>query len=222
MARSISVVRRKPDLVDLTVRKRDGITGFRFSAATNFDTAFTAFATVPNYGLVSRSVPQTAVVSAGSQFRDHARFVFDPADYVATASALVDTDPFFLRIESRNPDGSFNAAEAMHLILPATPGPAPNRAFHLRGTVPSAASLAAALEIQLPMQCTDFEIQNDGAAIMFLAFAPTGAEYQLSPVSSIFRAFDQVRTAVSQVFMRGSGGTTTISSIWTLRNNEAL
>ena len=221
MARSISIVRRKTDLVDLTVRRRDGITGFRFSAATNFDTAFTAFATVPNQGIVSPSVPQAAVVSAGSQFRGLVRFVFDPADYVATAAALVDSNPFFLRIESRNPDGSFNAPEAMHLVLPATPGPASNRVFNLRGTVPSGAALANSLEIQLPMQCTDFEIQNDGASILFIAFEPTGGEYQLSPVASVFRSFSQVRSSVSQVFLRGSGGTTTISSVWTLRNNRA-
>ena len=219
MSRSISVVRRKPDLVDLTVRKRPGIIGFRFGAAVNFDTAFTTFATVPNHGIKSPSVHAVHAGHVGSQFRDQVRFLFDPADYVATAAALIDTDPFFLRIESQNPDGSFNVAEAMHMILP---GPAQaHRALILRGTVASQASLAASLEIQLPMQCTDFDVQNDGAAPLLMAFHPTGAEYQVLPVTSAFSSKEQYTTSVSQVFLRGSGGSTTISSTWTLRN-EAL
>lgn len=218
MSRSISVVRRKANLVDLTVRKRPGIIGFKFGAAVNFDTVFTTFATVPNYGIKSPSVPDVHAGHVGSQFRDQCRFLFDPADYVATAAALVDTDPFFLRIESQNADGSFNTPEAMHLVLP--PPVRPNRAFALRGTAPSAASLAASLEIQLPMQCDHFEIQNDGANDLYVAFEPTGAEYRVLPVTAAFRSFDQFLTSVSQVFIRGAGGSTSISSIWTLRNNE--
>ena len=220
MPRSISIVRRKANLVDLTIRRRTGITGFRFGASPNFDAAFVAFATVPNYGIKSPSVPDVAAGYVGSQFRDQMRFLFDPADYVATAPALVDTDPFYLRVESQNPDGTFNAPEAMHLVLPASSNP--NRPFIIRGTVPNLASLALSIEIQLPMQCNDFDIQNDGAAPLFLAFEPTGAEYQVLPVSAAFRAFEQYVTSVSQVFLRGAGGSTIISSAWTLRNNESI
>lgn len=218
MARSISVYRRKDNLVDLLVRHRTGKTGFRFGAASNFDAAFTTFAVVPNYGLRSPSVPEAYAGSVGDQFRGQARFIFDPVDYVATATALIDVNPFFLRIEARNPDGTFDAPEAMHLILP--PPVEPNRIINLRGTVPVGASLATALEIQLPGQCNDFEILNDGAAIMFAAFHPTGGEYQVDPVTSSFRAFEQQITSVSQVFVRGAGGTTTASMVFTLRNNQ--
>lgn len=217
MTRSISVNRRKDNLVDLLVPKRDGKTGFRFGAATNFDTAYTAFATVPNDGLVSPSVSSVAVNSVGSQFRDHVRFVFDPADYVATAAALVDTNPFFLRIEARNPDGTFSTAEAGHLILP--PPIEPNRIINLRGTAPTGAALANSLEIQLPGRCTDFNILNDGAAPLFVAFHPTGGEYQVLPVTSAFNAYEQYTGSVSQLFIRGSGGTTTVSMAFTLKNN---
>lgn len=220
MARSISIYRRKPNLVDLLIKRRDGKTGFRFGAAANFDGAFTAFATVPNYGIKSKSVPDVHAGNVGNQFREHVRFLFDPADYVATAAALVDGNPFFLRVEARNPDGSFDAPEAMHLVLP--PPIEPNRIINLRGTVPTGGSLAAALEIQLPYQCDDFEILNDGAAIMFVAFHPTGGEYQVDPVTASFRAFEQQFSSVSQVFVRGSGGTTTASLAFTLRNNTPV
>jgi hypothetical protein len=179
-----------------------------------------AFATVPNYGIKSASVPDVAAGHVGSQFRDQVRFLFDPADYVATAPALVDADPFFLRVESRNPDGTFNAPEAMHMILP--PHVHPNRPFMLRGTAPAAGSLAASLEIQLPGQCNDFEVQVEGAAPLFMAFEPTGAEYQVLPVTTAFRSFEQFITSVSQVFLRGSGAGTLISSIWTRRNDGPM
>ena len=206
--------------MDLLIRRRPNITGFRFGAAANFDAVFTPFATVPNHGVKSPSVPDVYAGSVGSQFRDQVRFVFNPADYVATAAALVDGNQFFLRVESRNPDGSFNPAEAMHLVLP--PPVEPNRIINLRGTIPNLASLALALEIQLPGQCNDFEILNDGATIMFVAFHPTGGEYQVDPVTSSFRTFEQFTSAVSRVFVRAAGGTTTASLVFTLRNNEIV
>jgi len=220
MSRSISVYRRKDNLVDLLVRHRAGKTGFRFGAASNFDAAFTTFATVPNYGLRSPSVPEAYAGSVGGQFRDQARFIFDPADYVATAAALIDTAPFFLRIEARNPDGSFDTPEAMHLILP--PPIEPRRAINLRGTIPIGASLATALEIQLPGQCNDFSIMNDGGANMFVAFHPTGGEYQIFPVTGEFWTMEQYLTSISQIFVRGNGGTTTASMNFTLKNDPTV
>lgn len=217
MARSISVNRRKDGLVDLLIPKRDGKTGFRFGAATNFDAAYTTFATVPNDGLASSSVPSVAVNSVGSQFKNHVRFIFKPSDYVATAAALIDTNPFFLRIEARNPDGTFDSAEVGHLILP--PPIEPYRVINLRGTAPSGASLANSLEIQLPGRCTDFSILNDGAAPLFVAFHSTGGEYQVLPVTSAFNAYEQYTGSVSQIFIRGSGGSTTVSMAFTLKNN---
>jgi len=217
MARSISIYRRKPNLVDLLVKKRDGKTGFRFGAAANFDGAFTTFAVVPNYGVKSKSVPDVYAGNVGNQFREDVRFLFDPADYVATAAALVDANPFYLRVEARNPDGTFDAPEAMHLVIP--PPVEPNRAITIRGTVPAAGSLATSLEIQLPGQCNDWEILNDGGAPLFVAFHPTGGEHQVLPVTTAFDAFQQYTTAVSQLFLRGAGGSTTVSTTLTLRNN---
>lgn len=206
--------------MDLLIKKREGKTGFRFGAASNFDGSFTTFATVPNHGIKSRSVPDVYAGNVGNQFREDVRFLFDPADYVAVASALVDTDPFFLRVEAQNPDGSFDSPEAMHLVLP--PPIEPDRAINLRGTIPAGASLAASLEIQLPGQCYDFEILNDGAANMFVAFHPTGGEHQVLTVTSAFDAYEQYATAVSQIFVRAVGGTTTASMTFTLRNNENI
>lgn len=220
MARSISIYRRKPNLVDLLVRRRIGKKGFRFSAASNFDSSFIAFATVPNYGVKSRNVKDVYSMTVGDQFRDQMRFLFDPSDYVTTAPALIDTSPFFLKIEAQNQDGTFDAAEAMHLVLP--PSIEPRRIVNLRGTIPIGAAISNSLEIQLPSQCYDFQILNDGAANLFVAFHPSGGEYQVFQVSTTYTEYTSTLSAATQIFLRGSGGSTTVSLSFTLRNDAMI
>ncbi|HEY8095933.1 MAG TPA: hypothetical protein VIE65_07515 [Methylobacter sp.] len=132
---------------------------------------------------------------------------------------MIDTNPFYLQIEARNPDGTFDAKEAMHMILPPSMA-TPNRQVTILGTAPNAASLAGSLEIQLPMQCIDFEIQNAGSVDLFVAFEPTGAEYKITPLGTTFYTFAQQLASISQIFVRGSGGTTTVNAVFTLRNNQ--
>jgi len=217
MPRSISIVRRRANLIDLRVEKRPDIIGFRFSAASNFDVAFSAFETVPNGGLQKFAAGTVIPPLPGNQHKGWVRFLFDPDEYTATVAAVKDDTPFFVRLESQNPDGSFNAAEAMHLIQPYNP--APHRGVQLFGTAPSGASLANSLEIQLPMQCNDFEISNDGAADLYVALERPGTEFRVQPATSIFRSFEQIYTTASQIFIRGAGGTTTLNAIFTVRNN---
>ncbi len=219
MPRSLSLYRRKANLVEVLVRQRPGKIGFRFSAAANFDAAGVAFATVPNHGLRSPSVPEIGVV--GSQFKDQVRFLFNPADYFATAPALVDNTPFFLQVEAANPDGTFEAIEAMHMVLPPEMA-TPNRPVVISGTAPNQAAIADSLEIQLPMQCTDFEVENNGGAQLFVAFERPGAEYQIPVLATTPYALPKRFTSVSQLFVRGGGATSAFRAILTLRNNPIL
>lgn len=224
MPRSISVVRRRVGVVDLTVRLRANVTGFRFSAASNFDGAFTAFQTVPNAGLRSASITDAqAGRSIGSQFRDECRFVFNPSDYTSGVAAVRDDTPWFIRLEPRNPDGSFGTAEAMHMIMPYSSGP--KRAVMLSGTVPAGADLSASLEIQLPMQCNDWIIRNTGGALMYVAFergAVAGPEFALEPAPTSFLDYGRVYTVVTQLFIRGNGGTTTMTSTFSERGEQTV
>jgi hypothetical protein len=218
MSRSLSLYRRKTNLVELLLRQRAGKTGFRFSAAPNFDAASVAFATVPNYGVRSPSVPEIGVV--GSQYRDQVRFIFNPADYFATAPALVDTNPFFIQVEAQNPNGTFDAKEAMHMVLPPEMA-TPNRVIALSGTAPSAADISGSLEVQLPMQCIDFEFENlDNAKDLYVAFEPTGGEYLIPPLTTDGYTLAQQLSSVSQIFVRGGGASVAFRAVFTLRNNE--
>jgi hypothetical protein len=215
MARSISIHRRRLNLVDLFVRQRPGVIGFRFSAGTNFDAAATAFQDVPIQGTKSPSVPDNQGFDSG-QFKGLTRFRFDPSDYVATAAALVDTNPFYLNIAPITSAG-VGSAEAYHLILPFSD--APQRSVMLSGNAPNKADLAHALELQLPMLCNNWEFQVNGGAAMFLAFEPTGAEWQIDPIAGNFTNFAKVYPNVSQLFFRGNGGATAFTAILTERNN---
>lgn len=226
MSRSISIVRRKPNLIDLTVRTRPGVTGFRFSSAANFDSAFTAFQTVPNDGLIRGNVNTPELFQrlqngyVGSQYRDHCRFLFDPAAYTGVRPEIRDDVPWYIRLEPVNADGTFGAAEAMHMILP--PSSAPMRPVQLSGTVPIGASLVNSLEIQLPAQCVDWEIENEGGSVLMIAFergGVAGPEYELQPMTTIFRSLKMNLMASSQIFLRGVGGSTAVSILCSLRNN---
>jgi hypothetical protein len=221
MPRSISVTRRRPNLIDLNIRQRSGIIGFEFGAAANFDAAFAPFQLVSNAGmqkLDTGTPPRSVNVPLpGSQHRDLVRFVFDPDIYTTAVPAVKDNTPFFIRVRPQLADGTYGPYEAMHMVLPYNPGP--HRAVHLYGTVAAAADLAHSLEIQLPMQCNDIEISNAGNADLAIAFERPGAEFWIQPVTTIFKSLEQFVTAPYQIFIRGDSGNTTMNAIFTLRNN---
>jgi hypothetical protein len=222
MPRSISVTRRRPNLIDLNIRRRAGVIGFEFGVADNFDAAFAPFQLVPNTGmqiLDTSNPPRSVNVPVpGSQHRDLVRFVFDPDVYTATVPALVDNTPFFVRVRPQLADGTYGPYEAMHMVLPYNPSP--HRAVHLYGVVAQAADLAHSLEIQLPMQCNDIEISNDGNANLWISFdGNTGAEFLISPVTAIFKSMEQFITSPYQMFVRGDAGATNLNAILTLKNN---
>ncbi len=205
MPSSISVFRRRQGLVELTVPRRAGSTGFRFSAAANFDAPFTPFQVVPNYGLRSRSAPQADGV-IGHQFRDECRFVFVPSDYTAAVPAVRDDLPFYVRIEQMGPSGAFGVPEGMQIILPYnTVG---NPAVVLHGTA-TATGVTGALEINLPGVCEDFTIKNGtSGANLFVSFGdnvgtgPVGPEYLVANGDDLNLNY----AAASRLYVRGGTG----------------
>jgi hypothetical protein len=122
MPRTISITRRRTNLVDLNVRRRAGVSGFEFSAATSFGTAFSVFQTISNDGmqvLDTGTPPRSVNVPIpGSQHRGMTRFVFDPTVYTATIPAIVDSAPFAIRIRPVLAAGGFGPYEEMCMVLP--------------------------------------------------------------------------------------------------------
>ncbi len=211
MARSISLYRRRAGLVDLTVAQRDGVRAFVFKYASNFDVAPSAIQQVPRDGYRSKSAFDTGVAEG---FRGKTRFTFNPADY-----GIDDAKPMWLCVQPLNVDGTLGATEALHLVLPySSQG---RRPVVIAGTAPSGASVAASLELQLPGQLQNLELQNNGASDLFVAFEPGGVEYDVKPLSTGFTNLSMVYPAFSQLFVRGSGATVAFSAVASARDERA-
>jgi len=216
MARSLSLYRRRAGIIDLTLPVRAGVASYNFQFATNFDGSYTTFQNVPSNGLISTTASDPASDSSG--FRGLTRFLFNPADYTAAFPTLLDTVPLWIKIVPISTAGVTGTAEAGQLILPYSS--TPDRPVNISGSAPSAVSIAGSLEIQLPRQCRNLQIQNnDTTNPMFVAFEPGGSEFEVFALASKFTNFGFTYPVVTQLFVRGSGGTVTFNATMSIRNN---
>lgn len=214
MARSLSLLKRRTNLVDLSVREVAGASAYVFTAAANFDGVHGALATVPVWGTRSRSVPEQAGTSSPS--RGSTRFLFDPADYTGTNAAVVDDKPFWVKL-AVTVAGVTTAVDGTHLVLPYAS--APNRPVILQGQAPAGASVADSLELQLPRQCNDLFLQVDGAVDLFLAFERGGPEFKVSSLQNNFTPLSKLAPSFSQLFVRGNAAVTTFSAMMALKDS---
>ena len=136
-------------------------------------------------------------------------------DIVGDAATLV-----ILGLVAGTTTGATDITEAAHLILPYNPQP--NRNVILAGNAPQASSLADSLEIQLPMQVNNIQVQNNTSNInLMVAFEPTGPEFLVNPSTAYGLNFYETYTATSQIFVRapGSLGAAAFNFVGALRNN---
>ena len=243
MARYLSLYRRRPNLVDINLQSGPyapmaiGLgagkvaKSYDFYVSSNFDGSFTKFHHVPasgGYTSPALSAPGHSIAFDGEQFSQSrtpylTRFRFAPSDYTGaglpfTTAGVTDLTPLWIQLVQNNLDGTTNSATAPHLILPYSS--VPNRTVLLAGTAPSETSLATSLEIQLPMQVNNIQVQNNGGAILYVAFEPTGPEFVVNPSTggadiNLYTAYN----VSSQLFVRGNGAGTPFNFIGALRNN---
>ena len=213
MARSLSVFRRRPKVVDLNLRARPGIKEYQFKAAANFDAAFILFDTVPFGGKMSAGIVDSG--PDNGQFRGLTRFIFNPADYTATVPAVDDTKPFWISIAPVTFAGVVGPAEAPHLILPFSS--TPNRGYNLTGTVGTGVT-----ELQLPLQTSSSLIEVDGVDNMFISFEPDSYEFRIPSLASDFMNFQNSFPTFSQLFLRGSSAATVFHGSFRLITNPFM
>lgn len=227
MPRSISVYRRRANLIDMNWPKRLNIRSYILKYAPNFDVAFVPFANVSASGSKSISVVDGSFTS--EQFRDKTRIIFNPVDYT-----IDDTKPIWLRVAPVDINGVIGADETMHLILPYASSS--NRMIILYGTAPAAADISGSLELQLPQQCKNTLIQVDSSDFadysspvdqkvpslfdLYVAFEPNGTEFRVPTLSSQFINFEMVYPSISQLFIRGNGNNTIFHMAAELRDNS--
>lgn len=212
MARSFSVYRRRPGLMDITVRSRPGVSGFRFKAASNFDAAFSLFQFVPSAGLIK---PSLDTGMSDSQFRGLTRFLFNPSDYTGTVPAVDDTKPFWIRIAPVSLSGVVGPDEAIHLVLPFSS--TPNRAYNIAGDVG-----LTSVELQLPLQSSNPIFEVPGSNSLFLAFDPNGYEFMVPNMGVDFSDYRAAFQTFSEIHVRGSAAPTKFYASFRLLSSPVM
>jgi len=206
--RLFSVVRRRPNMVDIIVPKIQGVEGYRFLSSLNFDGTFNTLFTAPiASGYLDQNINPAVLSSVpGSSL---VRCVFDPATFSGVPWNLVDTQPFWLKFQPVP-----GTAGAPSLLLPDSAHHGTGRVT-ISGTAPDESSVADSLEIHLPMSMKDVIILNEepGAGNgLYVAFETGGPEVLLPQGSP---KYDPREGNISKLLVRGSGGTAAFSASFT-------
>lgn len=209
MARPFSVYKRQANLVDLIWDKVPGVKSYKFEYASNFDGTFTDLQEVSGGGFRSESAPQDG---AFVNLRDSVRFRFNPADY-----SISDTDPFFLRVTPVDWAGVDGDAGPMQMIVPY--GTQPNRPIVLSGEVPQGADITESMVIHLPSQVVGANIKVQSGSALVISFEDEGDEYE---ITSTGPGLDNNFPSFSAIRLRGNGGDSTFSAMFSLRNNGLI
>lgn len=134
---------------------------------------------------------------------------------LTVANPLNDTTDWWIRVSEVDAAGVEGPLGARQLLLSYSTQT--NRSIVVVGTVPSASSLVASLELQLPMQCNDWGLTNMGANPLAVAYDASGPEMLFpSPMTQEHR---RIYTKVTQLFVRGVGGNTSIRAQFTQFDN---
>jgi len=216
MNRIFSVIRRRPGIVDVLTPRVNGVEGYRFKAATNFDAVFGTIFTSPKFGFMDTvGVDQRKIEAQPT--RDQVRMVFNPATY-----ALTDTQHFWLKLFHVDGAGVETAVSAPTLVLPDDTQFLHRGIGHIliRGSAPSGATVASSLQLDLPRLLTDWRILNEESARdAYVAFEPGGPEFRLKQNSTLPQYLTFTGQSAS-ILVRGDGGTATLSIQATVANGR--
>ena len=216
MIRTLSVIRRRPGIVDLRVPRIAGVEGYRLKAAANFDAAPVTFLTAPKFGFLDTAgVDQRKIEAQPSTAQ--VRIVFNPATYL-----LNDANHIWLTLFHVDGAGVETQASARTLLLPDDTQFLSRGIGHvqLRGSAPAAATVAGSLQLDLPRLMTDWRILNEsGATAALVAFEEGGPEFRLPPNATLPQ-FQTFTAQAGSVFIRGDGGAATLSIQATVANGR--
>lgn len=208
MNRTLSVTRRRPNLVDTVVPFVYGVDKYRLKWQTNFDAAYTQFIDTTNVGFLDPAVNQAALEVQQTQGR--VRIVFNPASY-----SIPDTQHFWLSLWHVAPGGAETQMSAPSLVLPELA----HHGIHqvtIHGGAPNGADSAHSLQLDLPRLMQDFRIHSEAAVggnLLYVATEEGGAEQALSP--DTFPQYTSILSTQGSLWVRGGGGVVNFSAIFT-------
>lgn len=217
ITRPLTVVRRRPNLLDLVVPKNPATQGYRLRAATNFDATFTTILTADiSSGYLDRNLVlnQKHLTLQALNNRNHVRITFDPQTFNGVAS-IVDSSPFWLRFQPVDFAGSPGAESAPMLILPEDKLRG-DTVIQIAGNAPNAATVAGSLQLLLPFRSQNISIRNKEATTdLFVALEPGGAEAQLDGGAVTTTLMELPGGAQGCILVRGGGATAAFSASFT-------
>ncbi len=201
MPRSISILRRRPGLVDVLCLPFTNASGFQVETAPlasgSWTNRFTA--TRASGGYSDPAVPPAVgrTLPLVQERPGYLRATFDPTGY-----SLSDTTPFWLRAKPVVA-GVVGAAQGAHLVTPYDSSLRP--LVVVADTAPSGAALADSMELQLPalVNIDILNLEASGGTGLFVAFSPGGPEMLIAAGTG----YSNFQGTLTQLFVRGGGST---------------
>ena len=211
--RPFTVVRRRPNILDLLVPKQANVKGYRLQAATNFDATFTTILTADiGAGYLDPAIDRNNLNALNSP--DQIRIVFDPQTFFVP-TGIEDTKQFWLKFVPVNFAGVPGTASSPCLILPDSSLRGDSRVM-IRGNAPSGTTVADSLELQLPFRTQDLAIRNHEAATdLYVALEEGGAEALLDGGATTLAQEEFDDGPIGNFWVRGDGGTANFSASFT-------
>ena len=217
------LVERHPGIVDLAIRNRDGIFGYRVKGAVDLNTAYSGGSSMITVSrsqtFISRTLRQKKIGVVPESNRGLTRITYDPADF-ASATIPGDSDIAFLTVEEEVGGGTF-LAEGPVLVVPP-PGffSAGRRNLILNGSAPDVAALAnnlppqTAMRIVFPRYVDTLVIYADGTNAIRVSFGQGLQEISIPAGQSM--SFGEVGT--DEIYLCGQGGASAFRLISTMVN----
>jgi hypothetical protein len=170
-------------------------------------------------GKISRTVATTreqldALRINRNQVSRYTRYILDPADIGG-----VDENVSYLQtVPNFGPTAITDLASPLHMILTPEQFLDSHTMLALSGSVPAGASYADALILELPRQCSSYEIRNLGGADLFVSFGSGTSELTVASGDTI----RDNRLNVSVITLRGDGVAVEVNLAVTLNAQRML
>jgi len=209
MNRTLSVIRRRPNLIDCVVPFVYGVDKYRLKWNANFDGVFAQFLDSSNVGFLDPAINQATVDVQQTQGR--VRIVFNPASY-----AIPDQQHIWLELWHVAPGGAETQMSAPSLVLPESA----HHGIHqvtIHGGAPNAATSAGSLQLDLPRLMQDFRIHSEAAGggnYLYVATEQNGPEQELRP--DTFPQYQAFYATQGSIWVRGGGGIVNFSATFTM------
>jgi hypothetical protein len=196
--RDFSVIRRRPNFVDILTPKRSGVEGYRFLAASTFNGPFTLiFTASASSGHLDSTIDRMVINVVNN--KDHVRVVFDPDNYAAIAG-IDDAKHVWIQFQTIDPVGVLGIPGPPTLILPDDERASATTS--IRGVAPSGADIGDSITINFPYGMREVTLHNEeNATPLFVSMTQTGPEVRISSGDArVFRS-----GLVSGLTVRGGG-----------------